>query len=50
VYTFSKRTEFNAGYVYLDNKANSAYSLGGLSSPNRGENQGAFAISMRHTF
>jgi hypothetical protein len=50
VYTFSKRTEFNFGYVYLDNDRNAAYALGGLTAPNVGSNQGAFAMSMRHTF
>ena len=50
VYTFSKRTEFNFGYVYLDNDSRAAYALGGLTAPNMGQNQGAFALSMRHTF
>jgi predicted porin len=50
VYTFSKRTEFNFGYVRLNNDTRAAYSLGGLSSPNVGEDQSAWALSMRHTF
>jgi predicted porin len=50
VYTFSKRTEFNFGYVRLNNDARAAYALGGLSSPNVGEDQSAWALSMRHTF
>ena len=50
VYTFSKRTEFNAGFVILDNENRAAYSLGGVSSPNVGEKQKALAVSMRHTF
>jgi predicted porin len=51
VYSFSKRTEFNAGYVHLDNDSNAAYNLGGLDSAHaNGENQHAFAISVRHTF
>ncbi len=50
VYTFSKRTEFNFGYVRLKNDRNAAYALGGLSSPANGEKSSAFAMSMRHTF
>jgi predicted porin len=57
VYTFSKRTEFNFGYVRINNEGNpttggSQYALGGLSpllqAP--GNNQSAWAASMRHTF
>ena len=51
VYSFSKRTEFNAGYVHLDNDSNAAYNLGGLNAAHiNGENQHAFAVSIRHTF
>jgi len=51
VYSFSKRTEFNAGYVRLDNDSNAAYNLGGLNAAHlNGENQHAFAVSVRHTF
>jgi predicted porin len=55
VYTFSKRTEFNFGYVKLANDGNpvtggSAYTLGGITAPIAGENQHAFAASVRHTF
>ena len=50
VYTFSKRTEFNFGYVRLNNDDRAAYAIGGLSSPNVGEGQNAWALSMRHTF
>ena len=51
VYTFSKRTEFNAGYVRLNNENAAGYTLGGLNAaPLAGENQSAVAISMRHTF
>ena len=50
VYTFSKRTEFNFGYVKLSNDSRATYALGGLSAPNGGEDQSAWAMSMRHTF
>jgi predicted porin len=54
VYTFSKRTEFNAGYAKLKNDDQGTYVLGGLTgSPTvsrLGENQDAWAISVRHTF
>jgi predicted porin len=50
VYTFSKRTEFNAGYVKLDNEGGAFYNLGGLTAPAPGTNQSAWAISMRHRF
>ncbi|HYH43377.1 MAG TPA: porin, partial [Burkholderiales bacterium] len=50
VYTFSKRTEFNAGYVKLDNDDRAFYALGGVSSPRPGENQDAWGLSVRHTF
>ncbi|MGZ5092387.1 MAG: porin [Burkholderiales bacterium] len=51
VYTFSKRTEFNVGYVRLNNDDGAAYNLGGLNGAHAaGENQSAVAFSMRHTF
>ncbi|MGZ5090043.1 MAG: porin [Burkholderiales bacterium] len=51
VYTFSKRTEFNVGYVRLNNDNGAAYNLGGLNGAHApGENQSAVAFSMRHTF
>jgi predicted porin len=51
VYSFSKRTEFNAGYVHLSNDSNAAYNLGGFDSAHRmGDDQHAFAVSVRHTF
>jgi predicted porin len=51
VYSFSKRTEFNIGYVKLDNDDQGTYNLGGLAStPRPGESQDAIALSVRHTF
>jgi predicted porin len=51
VYTFSKRTEFNAGYARLNNDAGAAYNLGGLGAAHiGGADQSAWAVSMRHTF
>jgi predicted porin len=50
VYTFSKRTEFNLGYVLLHNDSAAAYTLGGLVAPQVGTKQHAYAFSMRHTF
>jgi predicted porin len=51
VYTFSKRTEFNAGYVFLHNDGGAAYNLGGLNTAHvAGDKQRALAVSMRHTF
>jgi predicted porin len=50
VYTFSKRTEFNFGYVAIDNDANAFYRLGGMSTVANGNKQDAFAVSLRHTF
>ena len=52
VYNASKRTEFTVGYVALQNDANSRYTLGGLSSGTiqAGQNQSAFAVSMKNTF
>jgi predicted porin len=51
VYTFSKRTEFTAGYARLNNDTNAAYRLGGLGTQIRnGENEDAWALGIRHTF
>ena len=50
VFQASKRTEFDVGYVYLKNDSNARYSLGGFTQPSSGENQQAFAISMKTTF
>ncbi|HEX2826600.1 MAG TPA: porin [Burkholderiales bacterium] len=51
VYTFSKRTEFTAGYVRLNNDNNAGYRLGGLgASIQNGQNEDAFAFAVRHTF
>jgi predicted porin len=50
VYTFSKRTEFNLGYVRLHNDSRASYTLGGLSAPQVGTSQHAYAFSLRHTF
>jgi predicted porin len=52
VYNASKRTEFTVGYVSLSNDSNARYSLGGLSAGTirAGEDQSAFAISMKNTF
>jgi predicted porin len=51
VYNFSKRTEFNAGYVRLHNDSGAAYNLGGLNAAHaNGESQSAWAFAMRHSF
>ncbi|MDB5901469.1 MAG: hypothetical protein JWM26_347 [Betaproteobacteria bacterium] len=51
VYTFSKRTEFTAGYARLDNDTNAGYRLGGLGGAVRaGSNEDAWAVGIRHTF
>jgi predicted porin len=54
VYTFSKRTEFNFGFVKLNNDDNAAYVLGGLSGGPGGllpgDSQSAWAFALRHTF
>jgi predicted porin len=51
VYTFSKRTEFNFGFVKLDNDNNAFYTLGGLGAAVvPGNNQDAWAVALRHTF
>jgi len=50
VYNASKRTEMTVGYVKLSNDANAVYSLGGLATPKGGQNQDAFAVSIKNTF
>jgi len=50
VYNASKRTEFTAGYVRLQNDSNARYSLGGLTAPQAGANQDAVAMSIKTTF
>jgi predicted porin len=51
VYTFSKRTEFTAGYSRLDNDTNAGYRLGGLGGAIvNGQNEDAWAVGLRHTF
>ena len=50
VYQASKRTEFTVGYARLDNDNNARYSLGGFTQPNAGQDQNAFAVSMKTTF
>ena len=50
VYNASKRTEMTAGYVRLQNDANARYSLGGITAPQAGQNQDAFAVSIKNTF
>jgi hypothetical protein len=51
VFTMSKRTEFNAGFVKLHNDNAAAYNLGGLGAAHvAGASQNAWAVSMRHTF
>jgi len=52
VYNASKRTEFTVGYVSLSNDANAKYTLGGLNAGaiQTGQNQNAFAVSMKNTF
>ena len=52
VYNASKRTEFTVGYVNLNNDALARYTLGGLQSGGvaPGQNQSAFAVSMKNTF
>lgn len=51
VYTFSKRTEFNFGYVKLDNDTQGTYTLGGVTAPVvGGNNQDAWVGSLRHRF
>ena len=52
VYNASKRTEMTLGYVALQNDQNARYTLGGLSSGTvaAGQNQSAFAVSIKNTF
>ena len=52
VYNASKRTKFTVGYVSLSNDANAKYTLGGLNpgAIQTGQNQNAFAVSMKNTF
>jgi predicted porin len=53
VYSFSKRTEFNIGYVRLDNDNTGTYNLGGLTGGagmRPGEDQDAWALAVRHRF
>ena len=50
VHALSKRTEFTAGYVKLDNKANAAYQIYGLSANGAGQDQSAFALALDHRF
>lgn len=49
-YWLSKRTRLSAGYVRLTNSVNATYALGGLTAPKGGENQDAFAMSIKTTF
>jgi predicted porin len=52
VYNASKRTEFTVGYVSLQNDQFARYTLGGLNSGAiaAGQNQSAFAVSVKNTF
>lgn len=51
VYAFSKRTEFNFGYVKLDNDSQGFYRLGGLNEPVTGGNsQDGWVTALRHRF
>jgi predicted porin len=54
VYTFSKRTEFTAGYVRLDNDSNAGYRIMGVGSATNtiraGQKEDAWALAVRHTF
>jgi hypothetical protein len=50
VHTLSKRTEATIGFVKLDNKANAAYNLTGLSANGNGQDQNAFVVTLYHTF
>ena len=50
VYTLSKRTKLDVGFVTLENGPRAAYALGGLSSPQIGTRQRAYALAMHHTF
>ena len=53
VYTFSKRTEFNFGYVKLENEAAAHYDIFGVAPTTAaapGNKQDAWALSVRHRF
>jgi len=51
VHTLSKRTEFTAGYVRIDNDANARYYLGGMTSNVRaGNDSDAWAVGLDHRF
>jgi predicted porin len=50
VYNASKRTELTAGYVKVDNDSNARYGLGGITAPAAGQDQHAFAVSIKNTF
>jgi len=51
VHTLSKRTEFTAGYVRIDNDANAAYYLGGMASTVRaGNDSDAWGVAVDHRF
>jgi len=50
-YAFSKRTELNAGYAFVNNSSAARYRLqttGSVGSP--GENMSAFVLGVKHTF
>jgi predicted porin len=50
VYNFSKRTEFTAGYVKLNNEDNAFYNIFGVSGATPGSNPDAWALGLRHSF
>ena len=52
VYNASKRTKLTVGYVSLSNDANAQYTLDGLNAGaiQTGQNQNAFAVSIKNTF
>jgi predicted porin len=50
VYAMSKRTEFNVGYVKINNETAARYQLGGLNNNAAGQDPSAFAINMTHSF
>jgi predicted porin len=49
-YWLSKRTRVSGGYARVQNDSNANYALGGLAIPRNGDNQDAFAVSIKHTF
>jgi predicted porin len=49
-YWLSKRTRVSGGYARVENDSNANYALGGLAIPRNGDNQDAFAVSIKHTF